>query len=100
MKYVALVASPHAAARIVSIDAKAAIAAPGVLYVLTGEESAPNTDSLRIGVDAPEVNALRARRGVVRTPANGWLRSSPDSPARRRGRGGARRGRIRAACRT
>jgi len=40
MKHVALVASPHAAARIVSIDAKAALAAPGVLYVLSARNSA------------------------------------------------------------
>jgi len=49
MKHVALVASPHAAARIVSIDIKAALAAPGVLHVLTGEEFCANTDSLAIG---------------------------------------------------
>ena len=50
MKHVALVASPHAAARIVSIDAKAARAAPGVLYVLEGEEFCAATDSLvRVG---------------------------------------------------
>src|SRR5213594_2859686 len=50
MKHVALVASPHAAARIVSIDTKAATAAPGVLYVLTGEEFCANTESLALGV--------------------------------------------------
>ena len=55
MKHVALVASPHAAARIVSIDTKAALAAPGVLHVLTGEEFCANTDSLAVGVDAPKV---------------------------------------------
>ena len=38
MKHVALVASPHAAARIVSIKSDAALAMPGVLYVLTGDE--------------------------------------------------------------
>ena len=52
MKHVALVASPHAAARIVSIDIKAALAAPGVLHVLTGEEFCARTDSLATGVDA------------------------------------------------
>src|SRR6267378_4251122 len=72
MKHVALVASPHAAARIVSIDAKAARAAPGVLHVLTGEEFCANTDSLPIGVDAPEVTRFALARGVVRY-AGEWV---------------------------
>src|SRR5882762_7445588 len=46
MKHVALVASPHAAARIVSIDTKAALAAPGVLDVLSVLNDCANTDSL------------------------------------------------------
>jgi len=53
MKHVALVASPHASARIVSIKTETAIAAPGVLYVLTGEEFCGNTDSLPIGWTRP-----------------------------------------------
>ncbi|MBI2303513.1 MAG: xanthine dehydrogenase family protein [Chloroflexi bacterium] len=36
--HVALLRSPHAHARILSIDASAALAAPGVVYVMTGEE--------------------------------------------------------------
>src|SRR6266568_5413205 len=72
MKHVALVASPHAAARIVSIDTKAALAAPGVLYVLTGEEFCANTDSLAIGVDAPKVTRFALARGVVRY-AGEWV---------------------------
>src|SRR6266850_1528636 len=72
MKHVALIASPHAAARIVSIDAKAAIAAPGVLYVLTGEEFCAHTDSLAVGVDAPEVTRFALARGVVRY-AGEWV---------------------------
>src|SRR5262245_3125820 len=55
LKHVALVASPHASARIVSISAGAARTAPGVHYVLTGEEFCNATDSLPIGVDAPKV---------------------------------------------
>ena len=72
MKHVALVASPHAAARIVSIDTRAALAAPGVLYVLTGEEFCANTDSLAIGVDAPKVTRFALARGVVRY-AGEWV---------------------------
>ncbi len=55
LKHVALVASPHASARIVSISADAARALPGVHYVLTGEEFCAATDALAIGVDAPKV---------------------------------------------
>ncbi len=72
MKHVALVASPHASARIVSIDTKAARAAPGVLYVLTGEEFCANTDSLAIGVDAPKVTRFSLASGVVRY-AGEWV---------------------------
>src|SRR6266436_5220361 len=72
MKHVALVASPHAAARIVSIDTKAALAAPGVLHVLTGEEFCASTDSLVIGVDAPKVTRFALARGVVRS-AGEWV---------------------------
>ncbi len=55
LKHVALVASPHASARILSIHTDAARAVPGVHYVLTGEEFCAATDSLPIGVDAPKV---------------------------------------------
>src|SRR5258706_3676649 len=72
MKHVALVASPHAAARIVAIDAKAALAAPGVLHVLTGEEFCASTDSLAIGVDAPKVTRWALANGVVRY-AGEWV---------------------------
>src|SRR5260370_4865743 len=83
MKHVALVASPHASARIVSIDTQAALAAPGVLYVLTGEEFCANTDSLPVGVDAPKVTRWALARGVVRY-AREWvppLLPPPPAPA-------------------
>src|SRR5260221_8596181 len=66
MKHVALVASPHAAARIVSIDAGVALSAPGVLYVLTGEEFCANTDSLAVGGDAPKVTRFALASGAGR----------------------------------
>ena len=72
MKHVALVASPHASARIVSIDTRAATSMPGVLYVLTGEEFCTHTDSLAIGVDAPRVTRWALARGVVRY-AGEWV---------------------------
>src|SRR5260370_32892331 len=71
MKHVALVASPHASARIVSIATSAALAAPGVLYVLTGEEFCAHTDSLTVGGDAPKVTRWALARGSVRY-AGGW----------------------------
>ncbi|HET7764248.1 MAG TPA: xanthine dehydrogenase family protein molybdopterin-binding subunit [Burkholderiales bacterium] len=72
MKHVALVASPHASARIVSIDAKPALALPGVLYVLTGEEFCAATDSLATGVDAPKLTRFALANGVVRY-AGEWV---------------------------
>jgi len=72
MKHVALVASPHASARIVSIRTDAALAAPGVVYVLTGEEFCANTDSLAVGVDAPKVTRFALAKDVVRY-AGEWV---------------------------
>lgn len=72
LKHVALVASPHPSARIVSIDARAALALPGVLYVLAGEELCAATDSLPIGVDAPKVTRYALANGVVRY-AGEWV---------------------------
>src|SRR3954466_1107394 len=72
MKHVALVASPHPSARIVSINSKAALALPGVHYVLTGEEFCAATDALAIGVDAPKVARYSLARGVVRY-AGEWV---------------------------
>jgi carbon-monoxide dehydrogenase large subunit len=43
MTYAHFVRSPHAHARIVAIDPRAALAAPGVLAVLTGEDAARET---------------------------------------------------------
>lgn len=53
--HVALVPSQHAAARIVSIDATAAQAMPGVHYVLLGDELAAATEPLMNGLDTPHV---------------------------------------------
>ncbi len=54
-KHVALVHCPHPAARIVSIDKAAALAMPGVAYVLDGAELAGATNPLAMGLDTPNV---------------------------------------------
>jgi len=66
MKHVALVASPYPSARILSIKADAALAVPGVRYVLTGEEFYAATESLAIGVDTPKVTRYALAKDVVR----------------------------------
>jgi 2-furoyl-CoA dehydrogenase large subunit len=55
VKHVALVTCPHPAARIVSIDKAAALALPGVHYVLDGQELAGATNVLSSGLDTPNV---------------------------------------------
>ena len=70
--HVAIVASPHAAARIVSIDASAARALPGVHAVLTGEELAAQVEAVLPGVDAPAVTRYPLAHGVVRY-AGEWV---------------------------
>jgi 2-furoyl-CoA dehydrogenase large subunit len=72
MKHVALVASPHASARIVSIDAKPALGMPGVLCVVTGEEFCAATDSLATGVDAPRLTRFALAKDAVRY-AGEWV---------------------------
>jgi 2-furoyl-CoA dehydrogenase large subunit len=72
LKHVALVASPHASARILSIRTDAARAATGIHYVLTGEEFCTQTDSLPIGVDAPKVTRWALARERVRY-AGEWV---------------------------
>jgi 2-furoyl-CoA dehydrogenase large subunit len=54
-KHVALLTCPHAAARIISIDKRAALAMPGVHYVLDGSELAAATLPLMTGLDTPNV---------------------------------------------
>jgi len=54
-RHVALVTCPHPAARIVAIDKRAALAMPGVHYVLDGAELAAATLPLMAGLDTPNV---------------------------------------------
>ena len=54
-KHVALVTCPYPAARIKTIDKSAALAMPGVHYVLDGRELAEATLPLMTGLDTPNV---------------------------------------------
>lgn len=70
--HVAIVASPHASARIVAIDASAALAMPGVHAVLTGDELDDAIEPMLPGVDAPQVARHPLARDVVRY-AGEWV---------------------------
>ncbi len=54
--HVALVASPHPAARIVRIDVKAAEALPGVVKAFAGADIKADMNSMQHGVDAPNID--------------------------------------------
>src|SRR5262249_61174226 len=54
-RHVAVVTCPHPAARILRIDKAAALALPGVHYVLDGRELAAATAPLQTGLDTPNV---------------------------------------------
>jgi len=70
--HVALVSSPHPAARIVSIDKTAALAMPGVRYVVDGEEIAGATAPLLAGLDTPNVPRRPLAHRVARY-AGEWV---------------------------
>ena len=70
--HVAIIASPHPSARILSVDSSAALALPGVHAVVTGEELNPELEPMLPGVDAPAVTRFPLARGVVRD-AGEWV---------------------------
>ncbi|WP_024507369.1 xanthine dehydrogenase family protein molybdopterin-binding subunit [Bradyrhizobium sp. ARR65] len=70
--HVAVVPSPHPAARIVSINAAEAMKMPGVHYVLTGEELAKATEPLMNGLDTPNVRRYPLAVGQARY-AGEWV---------------------------
>src|SRR6202163_869447 len=72
MLHVAILPSQHPAARIVSIDASAALAMPGVHYVLAGDELAAATDPLMNGLDTPKVRRYPLAVGQTRY-AGEWV---------------------------
>jgi 2-furoyl-CoA dehydrogenase large subunit len=65
--HVALVPSPHPAARILGIDTSAALAMPGAHYVLTGEVLARATNPLLNGLDTPQVRRYPLAVGQTRS---------------------------------
>src|ERR1700710_1082922 len=72
MLHVAVLPSQHPAARIVSIDASAALAVPGVHYVLNGDELPPATYRLMNGLDTPKVKRHPLAVGQTRY-AGAWV---------------------------
>ncbi|MEP9377151.1 xanthine dehydrogenase family protein molybdopterin-binding subunit [Aquabacter sp. CN5-332] len=72
MLHVALVPSRYPAARIISIDGAAALAMPGVHYVLTGEELAGGVDQLMNGLETPNVKRYPLAVGHTRY-AGEWI---------------------------
>ena len=76
MLHVALVASPHAFARIVSIDTHGARALEGVKAVLTGEELARASDPMMSGLDLPKLRRYPLAPDLTRMSGNGSPLSS------------------------
>lgn len=70
--HVAILPSQHPSARILSIDSSAALAMPGVHYVLTGEELAAAVDPLMNGLDTPNVKRYPLAVGQTRY-AGEWV---------------------------
>lgn len=72
MAHVALVAAQYPAARITGIDAAGALAMPGVIAVLTGDELAGVTNPLMNGLDTPLVQRFPLAVGQNRY-AGEWV---------------------------
>ena len=72
MRHVAILPSPHPRANILKIDTSAALALPGVYYVLTGEELKEETNSLFHGLDIPKVKWYPLAVGMTRY-AGEWV---------------------------
>ena len=70
--HVAIVASPYAHAKIVSIDSSAARAMAGVHAVLTGAELNAHIEAVLPGVDAPQVTRFPLAQEVARY-AGEWV---------------------------
>jgi 2-furoyl-CoA dehydrogenase large subunit len=72
MLHVAILTSQYPSARILSIDSSAALAMPGVHYVLTGEELAAAVEPLMNGLDTPNVKRYPLAVGQTRY-AGEWV---------------------------
>ena len=64
--HVAIVASQHPAARIVAIDASAALAIPGVHHVLTGADLVAAVEPMMNGLETPNVRRYALAVGQTR----------------------------------
>jgi len=71
-KHVAVVTCPHPAAGILAIDKTAALAMPGVHYVVDGRELAAATQPLLAGLDTPKVQRRPLAIDVARY-AGEWV---------------------------
>ncbi len=71
-KHIAPMASPYPRARIVSIDASAALAMPGVHAVVTGADLARDTEPMFQGLDIPNVRWFPLAHGITRY-AGEWV---------------------------
>ena len=72
MLHVAIIASPYAHAKILSIDTSAALAMPGVHAVISGKELFDQTDPVLPGVDAPAVKRYPMAIDIARY-AGEWV---------------------------
>ncbi len=70
--HVALVPSQHPAAKILKIDAGAALAMPGVHYVLTGDELSKAVEPMMNGLNTPKVQRYSLAVGQTRY-MNEWV---------------------------
>ena len=96
MLHGAVLRSPHAHARIRSIDTSAARALPGVVAVLTGEEALAHVNPMPAFCAEPvPQHAITVETGAL--PRRGGRRGRGHRPVHRRGRVRAHRGRLRAA---
>ena len=84
MLHMAILRSPHAHARIKSVDTTAASAVPGVVAVVTGELMAqhnlawmPSSPATRRPSSPPTRSASRARRWPPSSPAASTSRRTP-----------------------
>src|SRR5262249_58517681 len=72
MRHIALVTSPHPAARILAIDKSKALATAGVHCVLDGRELAAATQPLLAGLDTPKAPRRPLAPAVARY-AGAWV---------------------------
>ncbi len=100
MLHVAIVHSPHTAAKIISIDASKALALPGVHHVLTGADLAAAVEPMMNGLDTPKVQRYSLAVGQARYNGEWVAAVVAETRALAEDAGRTGRGRIRTACRS